>query len=74
MSAEVPAPVGSLLSFSGEKGRWQLISKKKKKNKQTKKQAKRSPTAIQDMNFEAHLISQVIKKHDAFINQEIMCS
>ena len=67
VSAEVPALVGSLLSFSGEKGRWQLISKKKK-------QAKQSPTAIQDMNFEAHLISQVIKKHDAFINQEIMCS
>lgn len=35
VSAEVPAPVGSLLSFSGEKGRWQLLSEKKKKKKQT---------------------------------------
>ena len=61
--------------LSGEKGRWQLLSeKKKKKQKTTNIQAKRSSAAIQDRNFEAHVIIQVIKKHGTYISQEIMCS
>ena len=48
--------------------------KKKKKQKNTNIQAKRSSAAIQDRNFEAHVIIQVIKKHGTYISQEIMCS